>query len=464
MGSTSISPDGDDSNSGLTRSDPLRTIHVAMYKMQAPNTIYLANGTYSSSTTREYFPIEPINNLSIIGESESGVILAAGNHSPISVMKFINIDHATISNLTLTGGNASDGGGVHCTNSSPTLTNVTITGNYAHGGSGGGLRCTNSSPILTNVTISGNGCSYSGGGICCLSSHPILNNVTITGNSASTNGGGISLHFSNPILENVTISGNRAGRSGGGVNINRSSPALTNVTIIDNYAKENGSGIYCNDNSHPALINSILWNNSSEEVSLTSSWINIAYSNIDGGQDSIITDYATVYWDEGNIDADPLFVDSDNGNYSLQVGSPCIDAGTAWFVWEDDMLVNLSSDEYVGSAPDMGAHESSYTTVSVVKEHIIPESFGLLQNYPNPFNPTTTISYELPEQASVTLTVYDIRGQEVMRLQDTEKPPGNFQVLWNGLDQSGIPVSTGVYFCRLTAGSYTQTIKMVYLR
>jgi len=94
----------------------------------------------------------------------------------------------------------------------------------------------------------------------------------------------------------------------------------------------------------------------------------------------------------------------------------------------------------------------------------LPLVYALHPNYPNPFNPTTTISYSLPEQSNVRMTVFDIQGREVMMLQDGVKSPGNYRVQWNGMDKSGSPVSTGVYFCRLQAGTYSQTIKMVYLR
>ena len=93
-----------------------------------------------------------------------------------------------------------------------------------------------------------------------------------------------------------------------------------------------------------------------------------------------------------------------------------------------------------------------------------PSEYVLIQNYPNPFNPTTTISYDLPEQSSVNLTVYNIRGEEIMTLQNTDKSPGNYEVQWNGMAQSGRQVSTGVYLCRFTAGNFSHTIKMVYLR
>ncbi|MBC8376879.1 MAG: T9SS type A sorting domain-containing protein [FCB group bacterium] len=94
----------------------------------------------------------------------------------------------------------------------------------------------------------------------------------------------------------------------------------------------------------------------------------------------------------------------------------------------------------------------------------IPLSYSLDQNFPNPFNPTTTISYDLPEQSMVNLAVFDIQGQEVMMIQDAAKSPGNYEVQWNGLDQSGNQVSTGVYFARLNAGKFSQTIKMLYLK
>jgi hypothetical protein len=92
-----------------------------------------------------------------------------------------------------------------------------------------------------------------------------------------------------------------------------------------------------------------------------------------------------------------------------------------------------------------------------------PYSATISNPFPNPFNPATTISYYLPEQSTVKLTVFDILGQEVMMLQDDVRSPGNYKVQWNGTDQTGTPVSQGVYFCRFVAGVYTKTIKMVYL-
>lgn len=90
-------------------------------------------------------------------------------------------------------------------------------------------------------------------------------------------------------------------------------------------------------------------------------------------------------------------------------------------------------------------------------------AFELGQNYPNPFNPITSISYDLPWQSDVILTVYDMQGREVKSLQNQSQPAGHHKVRWNGVDDSGNPVSTGLYFARLLAGDYSMTIKMVYL-
>ncbi len=93
-----------------------------------------------------------------------------------------------------------------------------------------------------------------------------------------------------------------------------------------------------------------------------------------------------------------------------------------------------------------------------------PESPFLFNVYPNPFNPTTTISFDLPELLDVRLTIYDVKGREVLTLRSEEQLAGQYQVQWNGANESGNPVSTGVYFAHLQAGSFSQTIKMVYLR
>jgi len=88
----------------------------------------------------------------------------------------------------------------------------------------------------------------------------------------------------------------------------------------------------------------------------------------------------------------------------------------------------------------------------------------LHQNYPNPFNPATTISFDLPRAARVRLGVYNVRGELVTTLIDGRIEKGRSETVWNGNDGRGRPVSSGVYFCRLSADGITMTRKMVLLR
>ncbi|RMG23121.1 MAG: T9SS C-terminal target domain-containing protein [Methanobacteriota archaeon] len=95
----------------------------------------------------------------------------------------------------------------------------------------------------------------------------------------------------------------------------------------------------------------------------------------------------------------------------------------------------------------------------------IPEDFDMSQNYPNPFNPTTTISFDLPHATRITLHVFDVNGRQVRTLAEGEFAAGSHQMVWDGRDDNGVPVASGVYFYRLTTGSgFVATRKMVLLR
>jgi hypothetical protein len=94
----------------------------------------------------------------------------------------------------------------------------------------------------------------------------------------------------------------------------------------------------------------------------------------------------------------------------------------------------------------------------------VPSKYLLHQNYPNPFNPQTHIAYRLPEANHVSLSIYNVRGQLVNRLVDQYQLPGEHEAIWNGQDVYGTPVASGVYFYRLTAGSFQQVRKMLLLK
>lgn len=94
----------------------------------------------------------------------------------------------------------------------------------------------------------------------------------------------------------------------------------------------------------------------------------------------------------------------------------------------------------------------------------VPGSFALNQNYPNPFNPTTEISFSIPNRGHVELSVYNSLGQRVTTLVDGVRDGGDQTVTWNGTDQSGNSVASGVYFYRLKADGYSDSKKMLLLK
>ncbi|MBC8204267.1 T9SS type A sorting domain-containing protein [bacterium] len=101
---------------------------------------------------------------------------------------------------------------------------------------------------------------------------------------------------------------------------------------------------------------------------------------------------------------------------------------------------------------------------------MIHVEYALHQNYPNPFNPTTTIKYELPEMSEIKLTIYNIQGQEVLVLQEGLKQAGYHKIVWNGISADGVPVTSGLYFCKFTAKgqisgkNYNRISKMLLIK
>lgn len=109
-------------------------------------------------------------------------------------------------------------------------------------------------------------------------------------------------------------------------------------------------------------------------------------------------------------------------------------------------------------------NENGIVTSTDRQSTILPAEVVLLQSYPNPFNPSTTIGYDLPEQLKVNLTIYDVIGRKVATLQDSEQEAGHYEVTWDGSDNLGNQLSTGIYLARFQAGEFSETIKLMYLK
>ena len=102
---------------------------------------------------------------------------------------------------------------------------------------------------------------------------------------------------------------------------------------------------------------------------------------------------------------------------------------------------------------------------TAVTEQALPTANALWQNYPNPFNPETTISFDLDSEAMISLTIYDLTGQVVRTLVEGQTMAvGHYQSLWDGRDESGVRVGSGVYFYQLQTGDFTAMKKMTLLQ
>jgi photosystem II stability/assembly factor-like uncharacterized protein len=144
--------------------------------------------------------------------------------------------------------------------------------------------------------------------------------------------------------------------------------------------------------------------------------------------------------------------------------------GTGTFYDVDFYTSGLNT--YGWGVKDNGNIVAGFFVVTGVGEDIaeIPQTFSLMQNYPNPFNPSTTLRYALPKDARVSLTIYNVLGQRIATLRDEVQSFGFYDVVWDGRNNFGSAVSSGVYFYRIEAkptdGSeaFTSIKKMLFLK
>jgi len=106
----------------------------------------------------------------------------------------------------------------------------------------------------------------------------------------------------------------------------------------------------------------------------------------------------------------------------------------------------------------------SITAVEESEEMIVPSVYALPQNHPNPFNPQTTITYDVAKTSTVRLHIYAITGQRIRTLMDGEQSAGSYLLMWDGRDDTGQDVASGVYLCRMIAGDYRAVRKMILVR
>jgi predicted outer membrane repeat protein len=400
---------GSDASGSGTSTSPLATIQTGINAATDGDTVSVAAGTYVENVFLENPDGGVRKNISVIGENKNTTIIDGNQNG--SVFHIIRNGSLFLKNFTIQNGagHESAGGGVKISGGTAVLENLIIKDN-AVGADGGGVWSGGANLTIKYSKIISNAAGNFGGGIIGLQTGGSItlkdvyveNNTAMQGggiyaqqtpvyfsgtvsllnNHASTEGGGISFDGATPnqLLTNLVIADNTAGSRGAGIVIHNSSFSIKNSTIVNNKANGNAGGLFVSHGTVLDVDNSIFWNNSPQQVWVDDnsesdpSTLSFSYSDVQGGESEIPTNgKGTITWGTGNIDKNPLFVDSVAHNFNLKNWSPLIGVGK--------------------DGNDIGAFENEYSTP---------------QNAP----PVLTALSDVPvnEDASVTVTLEAINA------------------------------------------------------
>jgi len=355
-----------------------------------------------------------------------------------------------------------DSRGMNCWNSGAALTRVSFIENSVYGYLGGALLVSGAaSPTLRDCLFQDNyaypeimDMGY-GGAIACGGCSPVIERTVFRGNMCAM-GGAISLDgCEGVVLSTILFADNHAER-GAALYLRSSSVLADNLTFAENGA-DWVFGMH--DPDAPA---GAIYGQSSSSLSLNASIVALTaqgpglhmaapasadvacsdfFANAGGHTSGTVGNIIGL---NGNISVDPLFCDAPGGDYTLDAASPCLPANNDCHV-------------------QMGAFGWGCGTTAA--EETAPAAFAFAPPQPNPFNPKATLRFALPRAAAVDLVIFDVNGRQVRRLLAGEqRPAGHHALDWNGRDESGRALPSGVYFARFAAGGFTAERRLVLLR
>jgi len=391
---------------------------------------------------------------------------------------------------------------------SPQFTNVLVVSNRSPGG--GNVVVTGGAPAFTGGSVSWNvgtgivaypasatftGCGISGNtrsgvhlpgsvsapGIArsdsCLE-QPVFTGCLITGNTTTASGGGILIDpvvfcVYSPLFEACLVAGNSASGYGGGVALlgtvwdGATAPAFHGCTIAGNSAGSSGGAFYVGAYDAAGLglgmviaDGALLWDNCSDtagngvlveadnELALSCGIADTSAAGIQGPGTITLTDVVclapgfcgSVLCGEAPTTLGNFHVAADSPALPGNPGNPC--------------------------GARVGAFDTACAGATDAKEAMLPPGrFELHPTRPNPFDGTTTISYDVPSLSRVDVRIFDVAGR-LVRAVRTGAPhaPGRYRLTWDARDQAGHRVPAGIYFCRIEAGEFCKSRKMVLLR
>ena len=416
-------------------------------------------------------------------------------------------ENVTVNNNT----SQADGGAAFGFNSNPTFENCTFNSNTS-GFRGGGAYFNGGSYLeFQNCEIIGNSANIGGGFMLEGEAGFWMNKTLVVGNTANQSVGAIGLGSSGTKwITNSTISGND-GPNAGGVQIWNGDVGVINSILWNNTPAND----YMNVGGGSAIaIYSTIGGGWDGDGNLDSDPL---FKDPDNGdftlsQDSPCKDAGIADWDDDGVDDVTDYNGSapDMGAFESQMAAPSnfsLFPSTdyvivSWLETEEEglqyYLLERSTDsefnenvvsnflitsyfedydlefntEYFYRVSFNAGEWSEYSEVlAVTLEQLnvgghsqLPGEYALHQNYPNPFNPVTNLNYDLPEDAMVNITIYDMMGKVVASLVDGQQSAGFKTLQWDATNQSGMPISAGLYIYTIQAGDFNQTRKMILLK
>lgn len=330
-------------------------------------------------------------------------------------LQLINAE-STLSNIELVGNKGGyNGGGIYVGNSNVTLNSSTISKNTSHRGDAAGMEVYRSNVTCVNVEFKENICEgdlsfKEGGAIKAHSSNLTLDSVYFYGNQSDI-GGAIYANTCNINLFRCVFYDNYAVEEGGGIFSYNVNMRLLQSTIINN-ASSQGNFIH-SSRSNYQIVNSILWEHDFDAIYCSAddepSVFLIAYTDFENLENAIQdNNHATIEWQGSNYDTNPNLEDIENFNFNLKEESALIDAGTAFFEFDDTVLIDYQTNEYSGIAPDIGAFEFSNSTTNILLNDSKKEFFSF---YPNPFKESFSIEFHNEILNGSMFGVYTIEGK-----------------------------------------------------
>lgn len=291
---------------------------------------------------------------------------------------------------------------------------------------------------------------WGGGAFDSWNSEITLEDCVFQANTAQTYGGAVNLNGSVARVFGSLFVANSAGASGGAIRGHYSEINLVSSTLFQNSAIL-GGGIFCGTDTHVDVEQCIISHSLAGAAidaeptgALTLSCTNL-FSNVGGDWVGTVSGWEGL---AGNISADPLYCDPDQGDFGLSNLSP-------------------GAPPQSGGCGLIGAYPVACVVASVddpPQDFLAMSAVSELTNYPNPFNPRTVVRFSLDQPGQTRVEIFDVSGKLVQLLAHGPLEAGSHQVVWTGRDTQGHPMPSGAYFCRVTQGDAAGVGRMLLLR